>query len=124
MKKFLLILPLILLLSGCAGQSTQVTTGKTLLAMHDLVKTSAESANTLCIQKVIPADKCATIKVCYDKFRLAWPVVDDALVIYLKAPATDTTATTAFNVANQTFTADYAEIMAIFADVGVLKGAK
>lgn len=123
MRKFLLIIPLILLLSACAGQSAQVTTGKTLLAMHDLVKTSAEAANGLCVQKVIPADKCATIKVAYDDFRKAWPIVDDALVAYLKAPATDTAATTAFNAANATFTKDYADIMALLADTGVLKGA-
>jgi hypothetical protein len=126
MKRFL-ILPILLLslaLAGCAGQSAQITTGKSLLAMHDVVKVSAETANTLCIQKVIPADKCAQIKVCYDKFRQAWPIVDDALIAYLKAPATDTASTTAFNVANATFTKDYAEIMALLADVGVLKGVK
>jgi hypothetical protein len=125
MKKFLklLILPLLILsLVACAGQSTQVTVGKSLLAMHDAVKVSAETANTLCVQKVIPADKCATIKVCYDKFRQAWPIVDDALVTYLKAPGSDTAATTAFNIASATFTKDYTEIMALLADVGVLKG--
>lgn len=124
MRKLILILPLALLaFSGCANQTAQQTTGKTLLAMHDVVKVSAETANTLCIQKVIPADKCTTIKVCYDKFRQAWPIVDDAYIAYASAPATDTAATTAFNVANTVFTKDYTEIMALLADVGVLKGA-
>ena len=129
LKQRLLFLPLLALclltaFSGCAGQTAQQTTGNTLLAMHDVVKVSAETANTLCIQKVIPADKCATIKVCYDKFRMAWPIVDDAYSAYASAPATDTAATTAFNVANTVFTKDYTEIMAILADVGVLKGVK
>ena len=126
MRKLILILPSVLLacsLASCAGQTAQQTTGNTLLAMHDVVKVSAETANTLCIQKVIPADQCATIKVCYDKFRQAWPIVDDAYIAYASAPATDAAATTAFNVANSVFTKDYTEIMALLAEVGVLKGA-
>jgi hypothetical protein len=90
--------------------------------MHDAVKVSAETANDLCVRKVIPAEICAKIKVSYDKFRQAWPVVDDALVVYLKAPATDTAAATAFNVANTVFTQDYNEMILLFSTAGVLKG--
>ena len=92
--------------------------------MHDLVKVSAETANALCIQKTIPSDKCAKIKVGYNLFRQAWPVVDDALIVYMKAPAGDTTAATAFNIANAVFIKDYTDLMAVFTTTGILKGAK
>ena len=124
-KKFLTVLCLIAalsLLSNCAGQTAQQTTGTTMLAMHDLVKTSAESANALCIQKIIPADKCAKIKVVYDKFRQSWAVADDALIVYLKASPNDSAAATAFAIANTLFTQDYAQIIALLTDVGLLKG--
>ena len=93
-----------------------------MLAMHDLVKTSAETANSLCIQKIIPADKCAKIKTVYDKFRQSWVIADDALIAYLKAPANDTAAATAFAVANTLFTQDYAQLIVLLTDIGVLKG--
>ena len=120
-------LPLFLLflsLSACAGQSAQVTTGKTLLAMHDLVAVSATTADALCDQKVIPTEPCGKIKTSYDSFRVAWPIVDDALIVYLKAPAGDTAAATSFNIANTIFIKNYTELMTLFTTTGVLKGGK
>lgn len=126
MRKFLTLTTLCLLMvcSGCATQSAQQTAGTTLLAMHDLVLTSAETANALCAQKVIAPSDCMNIKAAYEKFRLAWPVVDDALLVYLKAPATDTAATTAFNVANTVFITDYSQMITLFTTTGVLKGVQ
>lgn len=121
MKKTLLLLSL-LALAGCAGtQTPQQMAGTTLLAMHDLVAVSATTANTLCVQKTIPAADCAKIKIGYDAFRQAWPIVDDALLVYLKAPATDTASATAFNVANSVFITNYSNLITLFTTTGVLK---
>ena len=127
MKKLFLLFPLLLLvfsLTGCAGQTAQQTTGKTLLAMHDLVAVSATTADALCKQKVIATDSCGKVKVSYDSFRVAWPIVDDALIVYLRAPATDAAAATTFNVANTIFIKNYTELMTLFTTTGVLKGGK
>ena len=120
----LVLLCLLTVFNGCAGQSAQQTAGNTLLAMHDLVLTSATSANTLCEQKTISAADCAKIKKAYEDFRLSWPIVDDALIVYLKAPATDSNAATAFNVANSVFIQHYTDLISLFTTTGVLKGAK
>lgn len=119
--KYLLTFLLALSLTACAGQTAQQATGKALLGMHDVVKISAETANVLCIQHVIPAPECTKIKTGYDAFRVAWPIVDNALIVYLKAPATDTAAAVSFNVANAIFVKNYTEMMGLFATTGVLK---
>lgn len=122
MKMLLLLIPLMLVsLIGCANQTAQQTTGKTLIAMHDLVKVSAVTANTMCQAKVIASKPCADTKVGYDSFRLAWPIVNDALTVYLKAPDSDLAAATAFNVANSVFIKNYTDLMLLFTNTGVLK---
>ena len=123
MRKLLVLISLFALtaLTACAGQTAQQTTGKTLLAMHDLVAMNAPVADKLCKTKVIAHDDCMTLKMSYDKFRAAWPIVDDALITYLKAPATDAAAATAFNVANTIFIKDYSEMMNLLTSTGVLK---
>ena len=123
MKKLILLF-LALSLTACAGQTSQQTTGKTLLAMHDLVKVSAVAANDLCAQKVAPLELCGKIKIGYTAFQKSWPIVNDASVVYLKAPASDTGATVAFNIANTVFIKDYTELMALFATTGILKENK
>ena len=120
--KLLMSLILVFTLTACGATTAQQATGKSLLAMHDVVKISAETANVLCIQHVIPAPDCTKIKVGYDAFRVAWPIVDDALIVYLRAPATDTAAAVSFNVANSIFVKNYTELMGLFATTGVLKG--
>lgn len=124
MKKLMFLGLLSLALVACAGKTPQQMSATTMLAMHDLVVTSATVADALCDQKVIPAADCAKIKIGYDDFRKAWPIADDALLVYLKAPATDSGAATAFNVANAIFLKNYAQLIDLFAATGVLKEAK
>ena len=111
-------------LTACAGQTAQQTAAKTLLSMHDLVAISAQTTDALCKTKVIKAEDCAKVKVAYNDFRKAWPIVDDALLTYMKAPATDNAAATSFNIANTVFIQNYTALMDLFTSTGVLKEQK
>jgi len=125
MKKITLLLLLLLgvnLLASCASQTMQMTIGKALIATHDVGKSAGEALNALCVQKIIPPDPCInTIKPAYDKFRLAWPVVDDALLVYLDADPDDTAAMTAFQIAQKLFGDSYADLMALSIQFGIFK---
>jgi|WetSurMetagenome_2_1015567.scaffolds.fasta_scaffold90255_1 hypothetical protein len=120
MKKLmsLVLLITVLCLSGCAT-TTKTTTARALLTLHDTIKTSAEAANDMCVQKVIPETNCAKIKVAYDDFRLVWPVTDDALVMYLQSG--DKVSMQTFNDAYQVFMKNYSNLFQLLLQTGVLK---
>jgi len=122
MKKLILFSLLVFVLAGCAGQTTQITIGKALIATHDVGKSAGEALNALCVQKIIPPDPCInTIKPAYDKFRLAWPVLDDALMVYLNADPNDLVSLATFQEAQKVFNADFAAIMDLGVQFGIFK---
>ena len=108
-------------LFGCAGQTPQLTVGATLISMHDLGKTGAEASSALCVQKQLPSDLCKQLSDAYKAFQLSWPIIDDAWVVYAKAPITDTLATTTFNAAHAVYVQDYNGIMILLSKTGVIK---
>jgi hypothetical protein len=116
-----MIILLIFALSGCAGQSPQVTTGKTLIAMHDFVKAGAVATDALCGKGIIKPEPCAAIKVQYDKTRVVWPMVDDALVVYLKADPQDPVSLKTFQGVYAVFMQNYSELTTLFIQQGVVK---
>lgn len=126
MKKLRLILPSIILVCSLIGCSTtsQITVGQTFIAMHDLVKTGAIAADSLCKTKTIPAADCASISKAYQKIQIVWPVVDDALIVYLKADPTDITATQNFQAAQAQWTATYSDMLNLLTKTGIIKGGK
>lgn len=119
--KILLMCILCCTLSSCAVDQ-KVTISKTTLAMHDLVAIAAPVASDLCVKKTIPTETCVKLKASYDVFRKSWPVVDDALVVYLKSDLVSTEQT--FQAANAVFIKNYADILSILIETGALKGAK
>ena len=125
MTKYLkhLILPLLAIsLAGCAaGQTPVQTVGSTLMSMHDTLKLGAEASSSLCDKKALPDDLCGDLFTAYKVVQKTWPIVDDAWLVYAKAPATDTLATTTFNAANAVWTKDSAALTALLAQAGVLK---
>jgi hypothetical protein len=124
MKKLTMILPSILLagmlMAGCST-TAQVTVGDTFIAMHDLVKTGAIASDSLCKAKTIPAADCAAISKAYQKIQLVWPVVDDALIIYLKSDPTDALATQNFQAAQAQWSAAYSDMLTLLTKTGVIK---
>jgi hypothetical protein len=90
--------------------------------MHDLIKTSAVAADSLCKQGTIKPADCATISTAYQKIQAAWPVVDDALIVYLKADPTDATAAANFQAAQSQFTVLYADMVNLLTKTGAIKG--
>ncbi|OGU82651.1 MAG: hypothetical protein A2W11_06170 [Ignavibacteria bacterium RBG_16_35_7] len=119
MKNVILII-VAFALCGCTNQ--KATIAQTTLAMHDLVAIAAPVANDLCIKKVIKVETCAKLKASYDVFRKSWPIVDDALVVYLKSDLVGAEQT--FQAANAVFIKNYADILSILVETGALKGAK
>lgn len=111
----------ILLLTGC-GANQQVTIAKTTLAMHDLVAIAAPVANDLCVKKVVKVETCVKLKTSYDVFKKSWPIVDDALVVYLKTDLVSAEQT--FQAANALFIKNYADVLSILVETGALKGVK
>ena len=123
MKKFL-ILPLLFLslaLTGCAGQTPVQTVGGTIMSTHDTLKLGAEASSALCDKKALPDSLCKSLLVAYKDFQKAWPPINDAWLVYAKAPATDTLATTTFNAAYAVWSKDSAALTALLAQTGVLK---
>ena len=122
MKKLILFSLLVFVLAGCASQTAQIDTGKAFIAMHDSGESVGEALNALCVQKIIPPDPCLnTIKPAYDKFRLAWPVLDDALMVYLNADPNDLVSLATFQEAQKVFNADFAAIMDLGVQFGIFK---
>ncbi len=123
MKRFL-ILPLLLLslvLVGCAGQTPVQTVGSALMSTHDTLKLGAEAASAQCVAKTIPDAVCKDLLVAYKVFQKSWPIVDDAWLVYAKAPATDSVATTTFNAAYAVWSKDSTALTVLLAQTGVLK---
>ena len=110
--------------SGCAGPIQ--TIGDTLISGHDLVKLGAEAASAQCVAKTLPNDLCAKLNTSYKVFQAVWPPVDQAWLVYAKAPATDSLAATTFNAAFAVYNKDYTEILQLLTLAGVVKpgGAK
>ena len=107
-----------LTLTACAT-NTQTTTARAVLTIHDSVKTTAEAADVACKNQIIPPEDCAKIKVVYDKFRVSWPLVDDAMVLYLQSGSMQTQQK--FEAAYGLFMQDYAEIFGLMLQFGVIK---
>jgi len=124
MKKLISIFPLLaFLFCSLAGCSTtaQVTVGDTFIAMHDLVKTGAIASDSLCKAKTIPAADCAAISKAYQKIQLVWPLVDDALIVYLKSDPSDALATQNFQAAQAQWSAAYSDMLTLLTKTGVIK---
>ena len=121
MKKLLLLPILLLSLVACAGQTTVQTIGSTLISTHDALKLGAEAASAQCVAKTLPATLCKDLSVAYKVFQKSWPAADDAWLVYAKAPATDTLATTTFNAAYAVWSKDSVALTALLAQTGVLK---
>lgn len=119
--RILLMCVLCCVLSACAVDQ-KITISKTTLAMHDLVAIAAPIANDLCIKKVIKTETCAKLKTSYDVFRKSWPIVDDALVVYLKSDLVSAEQT--FQAANAVFIKNYTNVLSILVETGTLKGVK
>ena len=121
MKKFLILPLLAISLVACAGQTPVQTLGSTLMSTHDTLKLGAEASSALCVKKQLPDTLCKDLSVAYKIFQKSWPAVADAWLVYAKAPATDTLATTTFNAAYAVWTKDSANLTALLAQTGVLK---
>lgn len=119
--RILLMYIICCVLCACAIDQ-KVTISQTTLAMHDLIAIAAPVANDLCIKKTIPAETCVKIKASYNIFKKSWPVVDDALVVYLKSDLV--LAEQTFQAANAVFIKNYADILSILVETGALKGVK
>jgi hypothetical protein len=119
--KYIILCIMGMALAGC-GVNQQTTIAKTTLAMHDLVAIAAPAANELCVKRIPKAETCAKLKVSYDVFRKSWPIVDDALVVYLKSNTVSAEET--FQAANALFIKNYADVLSILVETGALKGAK
>lgn len=112
----------LLIMTGCAGSTVKSNTANTLLAMHDTVKVLAVGADDMCDKAIPPLDNvetCVKIKKTYNNIRVAYPIVNDALVVYLKSD--DKTAMQNFLTANALFVKDYQDILSMFIQYGVIK---
>ena len=91
MKKLLLSLLLILSLTSCATTpsiTSDITTGKTLIATKDTIINLHESFRVPCKTGTIPADTCKEVDKLTNESKLIYDSAADAALVYLRSGTT------------------------------------